>query len=137
MILPLIYIAAPFRGPTPWHVRKNVEHARDLGLAVAQAGAYPVIPHTMTADFDKQLTDEFWLDGTMELLRRCDAIFLSSRWKLSRGAIAERAEAIDRDLPVFEEILPWTLLTAWVVAWVANRERAAQGLAKVREEAPL
>lgn len=99
MSLPLIYIAGPFRGPTPLAVRRNVEAARDLGLRVAEAGGYPVIPHTMTSEFDKLITDEFWLQGTMELLRRCDGIVLHPNWVVSRGAKAEYDWAQEHHMP--------------------------------------
>lgn len=124
--LPLIYIAGPFRGATPYEVRKNVEAARDIGLTVARLGGYPVIPHTMTADFDKQLTDQFWLDGTMEMLRRCDAILLGHRWSSSSGARAEREEAELRGIPVFySNNLEWERqLGDWVLAWQANPHRS-------------
>lgn len=115
---PLVYIAGPFRGPTPLDVRRNVERARDVGMIVAAHGAYPVIPHTMTADFDKQLTDEFWLAGTLELMRRCDAVFLMATWTLSRGATAERAEALARDMPVFDTLAPFA---QWVKHWQGYR----------------
>lgn len=100
--IPLIYIAGPFRGPTPLAVRRNVEAARDAGLLVAEeTGAYPVIPHTMTSEFDKQLTDQFWLDGTLALLVRCDGIFLLDNWAQSKGATIERQWAIDHNMPIF------------------------------------
>lgn len=126
--LPLVYIAGPFRGPTPYAVRKNVEAARDLGLRVAQLGGYPIIPHTMTCDFDKQLTDEFWLDGTMEMLRRCDAIMLGERWMHSTGARAERDEAFARQLPVFYQADDnwWDPFARWVTAWQDNADLRAR-----------
>lgn len=102
--LPLIYIAGKFRGPTPYAVRLNVERARDVGLKVAEAGGYPVIPHTMTCDFDKLLTDEFWRAGTLEMMRRCDAVFMLQDWPKSAGATAERAEALDRGIEVLHGI---------------------------------
>lgn len=121
MKLPLIYIAGPFRGPTPYDVRRNVERARDAGWHVASlCGGYPVIPHTMTCDFDKLLTDEFWLAGTMEMLRRCDAVFMVTGWPGSRGATAERAEAQRLSLPVFD-VGDYELCARWVEAWKANR----------------
>jgi hypothetical protein len=89
----LLYIAGPFRGPTPLDVRRNVERARDLGLEVAKCGAYPVIPHTMTSEFDKQLTDEFWLEGTLRLMLRCHGIILTPDWEHSTGAREERRVA--------------------------------------------
>lgn len=117
-LIPLIYIAAPFRGPTPLDVRRNVEAARDLGMRVAQAGGYPVIPHTMTADFDKQLTDEFWLAGTLEMLKRCDGIVLSPDWERSSGARAE-ADWARGILPIFNAHFDgwYEVLQRWVAAW--------------------
>jgi hypothetical protein len=100
--LALVYIAGPFRAETPYGVRRNVERARDLGFHVAVLGGYPIIPHTMTCDFDKCLTDQFWLDGTMALLRVCHAVVLESRWAASRGARAEKLEAERLGLAVFD-----------------------------------
>lgn len=102
---PLIYIAGPFRGPTPLDVRRNVEAARDLGFEVAGLGGFPVIPHTMTADFDKQLTDEFWLRGTLDLLKVCEAIVLAPTWRTSRGATEEYRLALELQLPIFDTSL--------------------------------
>lgn len=136
MTLPLIYIAGPFRGPTPLEVRRNVEAARDLGLRVAEAGGYPIIPHTMTSEFDKLLTDDFWLRGTMEMLRRCDAAMFSSRWEQSSGARAEHTEALRLGLPIFMEHIGdlggIAHLRTWVVEWIVNRARRAQdGIVRV------
>lgn len=104
--VPLIYIAGPLRSDTPISVRRNVEAARDLGLRVAEAGAYPVIPHTMTADFDKLLTYQFWLDGTLQLLARCDAIILTHTWEKSTGARAEHDWAQQHSMPSYVDVDP-------------------------------
>lgn len=104
--LPLIYVAGPFRGPTPIAVRRNIEAARDLGLRVAECGAYPMIPHTMTADFDKLLTDQFWLDGTLEMLKRCDAIILTHTWEKSSGARTEYDWARQHGMPSYVDVDP-------------------------------
>jgi hypothetical protein len=52
--------------------------------------------------WDGTQTDQFWLDATMELLRRCDAIALHKRWRKSSGSKAEKAEAERMNLPVFD-----------------------------------
>lgn len=123
--MPLIYIAGPFRGRTPLDVRRNVERMRDVGLIVAAyTGGYPVIPHTMTCDFDKQLTDDFWLDGTMAMLRRCDAILLTSYWARSQGAIAENKVAEQIGLPRFFEVDGYDKLREWVGQWVHKQQVA-------------
>lgn len=106
MKLPLIYIAGPFRGLTPLDVRRNVEAARDLGLRVAEAGAFPVIPHTMTADFDQLLTDQFWLDGTLALLARCAGIVLTHTWERSTGARTEHDWAQRHNMPIYIDVDP-------------------------------
>lgn len=100
----VVFIAGPFRGETAWEVERNIRRAEDLAFEVAVAGAMPLCPHTNTRFFDGTLTDEFWLDGTMELLRRCDAVIMTDDWKRSSGARAEKAEAARIGIPVFENL---------------------------------
>ena len=73
-----------------------------MALQVAELGASPMCPHTNTRFFDGTMSHEFWLDATMELMRRCDAVFMLSTWKSSIGAQAEFLEAQRLGMPVFE-----------------------------------
>lgn len=98
----IFYIAGPFRGKDAWAVEGNIRVAETLGMIVASEGGVPLIPHSMYRFFDKSLPDQFFLDGTMRLLERCDAIVLTSNWAQSSGARAERARAIEFGLPVFD-----------------------------------
>lgn len=52
--------------------------------------------------FDKSLDDTFWLNGTAELLRKCDAIVLIPGWRESKGSMAEHVIAKTRDIPIFD-----------------------------------
>jgi hypothetical protein len=115
---PLIYIAGPYRAPTTWEIDRNIVAARELGAHVARMGAYPVIPHSNTAHFDGLAPDELWLDGTLELLRRCDAVALVEGWGRSSGARGEVREADRRGIPIFREHERETLLRAWIEGWV-------------------
>ena len=101
--IPIVYVAGPFRGATTWDVETNVRRAETLALVVARAGAMPLCPHMNTRFFDGQLDDTFWLEGTLELLRRCDAIVLTANWRTSAGARGEKAVAEALKLPVFYE----------------------------------
>lgn len=108
---PVIYIAGPFRGANAWEVEQNIRRAEAVAFQVAQAGAMPLCPHTNTRFFDGTLTAEFWLEGTMELLRRCDAAIFTPLWMKSSGARAEHDEAGRLGLPRFYSV---TELVEWL-----------------------
>jgi hypothetical protein len=83
----VVYIAGPFRGPNAWEVEKNIRRAEELAFEVnSLGGCIALCPHTNTRFFSGTLTDEFWLEGTKELLRRCDAVAFTADWKRSVGA---------------------------------------------------
>lgn len=118
---PIIYVAGPYRAATAWGVEQNVRRAEEWALRVAFAGAMPLCPHTNTRFFHGVGPDEFWLAGTMELLRRSDAILLIPEWSRSSGACAERAEAERRGIPIFEAVASegapyasWADLPGWI-----------------------
>lgn len=100
----LVYVAGRYRAPTTWERERNIQQARLVGAEVAKLGAYPVIPHSNTSHFDGLADDQFWLDGTMEMLRRCDAVVLVVGWEQSSGTRAEKAEAERLGLPVFSTL---------------------------------
>ncbi|WP_373047208.1 DUF4406 domain-containing protein [Vulgatibacter sp.] len=106
----LVYVAGPYRAPTRWDVERNIRTAEERGLELARHGAgriVPVIPHTMYRHFDGCLDDAFFLEGTKELLRRCDALALLPGWELSTGTRGELEEAEQLRLPIF-----WPTATA-------------------------
>lgn len=97
-----VYVAGPFRPSPIASVLENIRAAERVGEALARAGAMPLIPHANTGAFDglTGIPDQFWLDGTMELMRRCDAVVLTPDWQRSSGARAEVAEAQKLLLPI-------------------------------------
>lgn len=109
----VIYIAGPFRAPTAWGIAENVRRAERAALEVAKLGAMPLCPHANTAHFQGECTDQFWLDGTMELLRRCDAVLTVEGWLASSWARAEVEEALRLGKPVFTETEP-DQLADWI-----------------------
>jgi hypothetical protein len=99
----LIYVAGKFTAPTREGVQQNIRHAETVGLEVCKLGLFPVVPHCNTshANYESLQPYTFWIEGTLELLRRCDAIVMVPGWEESRGAKGELLEAQRIGLPVF------------------------------------
>jgi len=118
VILPVIYIAGPYRAPTPWQVLANVRAAQEVALAVWKMGAVALCPHSNTGLFDGECPDEVWLQGDLELLRRSDAILMMGKWQYSQGASAEYRAAQQLGLPIFNEpAVTDSELHDWIVEW--------------------
>jgi nucleoside 2-deoxyribosyltransferase len=107
----LVYIAGPYRGSSFLKQEQNIAAARAFGAQVPALGAMPVIPHTNTAHFDELAPAQFWLDGTLEMMRRCDAVLAMPNWRQSEGARGEIAEAERIGIPVFFDL---EVLGVWV-----------------------
>lgn len=96
----LVYIAGPYRAKTPFAVEGNIRAARELGAVVVACGHYPVIPHSNTSHFDGLGPDELFLEGTMLLMERCDAVLFAPTWQSSDGAVEEHARAQQLRIPI-------------------------------------
>ena len=95
-----VYIAGPFRGPTPWVVEENIRRAERLALAVAVEGDCPVCPHTMWRYFDKALPDEFWLEAALLMMGDCEEVRVVDGWEKSQGTTRELELARAAGIPV-------------------------------------
>lgn len=111
----LIYLAGPYRPYTDifggYHtIAQNVRSAATYGIELWRRGFVAVIPHTMTYFPRHQQQDggikgvapEVFLQGELELLRRCDALVLMPNWRISKGATAEKLYAEEHGIPTYE-----------------------------------
>lgn len=89
----VVYVAGPYRAATPFQIQKNIREAAEIALKYWKLGFAVICPHTNTALFDGEAPDEVWLTGDLELIRRCDVVVMTPRWKASVGAIAEHSLA--------------------------------------------
>jgi hypothetical protein len=127
---PVAYIAGPFRGPTAWDIETNCRRVEGVALEVSRLGAMPLPPHLLSRFFHGQGPDAFWLEGTMEILRRSDALVLVEGWERSEGAKAEAEEAARRMIPVFE----WASegdrseFATWARTWAPPAPRVGSGV---------
>lgn len=110
-LIPVIYVAGPYRASTRDGIDLHIQSARNVAIKAAQKGWAVICPHTNTAHMEHyapELGDQFWLDATLEMMRRCDAVVLAPGWANSQGALAEIEEAERIGMPVFEalDVLP-------------------------------
>lgn len=97
----IVYVAGPYTANNAWAIEQNVRNAELAGLYVVECDAMPIIPHANTRFFHGLKTPDFWYEGTLELLRRSDAILLFTGYEKSRGAMEEHREAVDLGLQIF------------------------------------
>jgi len=106
-----VYIAGKFRAANAWLIEKNVRRSEEVSLEFCQQGVQAECPHTTYRNFSGAASDNIWLALTMEMLRRCDAIYLLKGWQESSGSRGEHKEAQRLGIPVFyEDDVPPTVL---------------------------
>ena len=100
----IIYIAGKYRAKHPYLVQENIDKAKELAKQVWAAGHAAICPHLNSINFEGLNTEQHFIDGTLELMRRCDAVLLVPGWKLSEGTLGEIKEAKRLEIPVFKEL---------------------------------
>lgn len=114
----IVYVAGPYMGATHdgksyYQISKNILEAREWAKKIIEAGAFPFTPHLnsyhMECDVDKPA--DWWREADLEMLRRCDAIFLIPGWQESKGARMEKEFALRSSIPVFYDL---EILCAWI-----------------------
>ena len=100
--LKVVYIAGPYRADTQWGMHTNIKRAERTALDVWFLGGVALCPHKNTAYFEGAwgIESQVWLDGDLELLSRCDAVYLAPDWEKSEGARAEIKFAKENNIPI-------------------------------------
>lgn len=104
----VIYIAGKYRSDRgEFYVRCNIREAERAALFVWLHGGVALCPHKNTAGLGGAhgMTVEVWLDGDLELIERCDALWAIPGWDDSYGAKAEVDFAKKCNIPVlFDQV---------------------------------
>ena len=91
----LIFISGPFRGDHAWAVELNVRRAEHAMIDILRLGAeldvslMPVCVHTMFRHFHGAIPLAPILAGDIELMTRCEVVFMLDQWANSLGASDE------------------------------------------------
>jgi hypothetical protein len=85
----IIYVAGPYRADTIRGMVENIRRAEVAALHLWKSGWAVICPHKNTELFDGHCADDVWLRGDLEILARCDAVYMVKGWENSEGAKAE------------------------------------------------
>ncbi len=104
----IIYVAGPYKGYNHHDILQNILNASRLSIECWKKGWAVICPHKNTAGFDAcqtiDITDDTWIQGDIEILKRCDAIIMTHDWKDSIGATKEHNIAKERNMEVYYHI---------------------------------
>lgn len=93
---PVAYVAGPYRNST-----EGKERAKRLAKVLWRQGYAVICPHTNSLDFEIDIpNDKLFLDGYLELLTRCDVMYVIEGWRDSEGTLAEIELAEKLGIPV-------------------------------------
>jgi len=105
----VIYVAGKYSAISEWDLEENIHHAATIARRLWLQGWATICPHMNTAHFGgyrQNGSDAFknmWREGDLELVRRCDAIYMLEGWEQSEGAKQELELAKELNLDVFYE----------------------------------
>ena len=97
------YIAGAFRGKNAWEIHQNVLDAEQKALELIGQGYAIICPHKMTENMQGYYQDQHYLDMCLELVKRCDCIYMMNGWQNSEGSCEELTCAKEHNLEVIYE----------------------------------
>lgn len=102
----VVYVAGPYAGRTVNDIFENIMEARRAAYRLWNQGYAVICPHLNSMFMDGEsieATRDMFVRGDLEILSRCDAIYMLQNWRLSKGAVMEHAEAKRLGLEVMYE----------------------------------
>lgn len=104
---PLLYVAGAYCGD----VSANISKAEEVSIALIRNGWHVFTPHKNTAGYeqyeDGTLSKTTWIEMDLNILSRCNVLFVMNNWKSSIGTQKEIHFASVHDIQtVFEDECP-------------------------------
>lgn len=101
----VIYVAGAYRGGSMNKTFQNIMKARDVAQRLWYQGWAVICPHTNSFFMDEsnEGSPEIFLPGDLEILSRCDAIYMLKGWRDSEGATGELDLAQKLGLDIYYE----------------------------------
>jgi hypothetical protein len=87
-----VYTAGKYTGTTEEETKQNIKLAKEYAVKLWDLGYNVICPQANTALFEKHMKNATYdtiLDGCIDTMMRCDAVFFLPNWKESKGALKE------------------------------------------------
>jgi hypothetical protein len=97
----LVYVAGKYSDKTLHDTFDNVRTAEKVARDLWKEKIPCICPHKNAEMFDDIASWKTFMDGSIEILKRCDALLAVSNWKNSKGAKLEIKYAQKNNIPVF------------------------------------
>ena len=98
----ILYVAGKYRSKEGTRgVWENIERAGDVAVQLWRMGFAVICPHKNTAFFDGPDDAEMFINGDLEMIKRCDGVVALPGWKESVGARQEIGYSKERWIPVY------------------------------------
>jgi hypothetical protein len=97
------YVGGKYRAKTEWEIIENIRIAEDIAAQLWDIGFAVICPHKNTAHLGGiyGLEDQTWIDGYLEILKRCDVLVVAPNWRNSSGTNEEIRCAAEHSIPIF------------------------------------
>lgn len=91
---PVAYVSGPYRDKRgSWYVEQNIWKAEAVAAELWRMGYAVICPHTNTRHMDGLVDAETFIDGDIEIVKRCDVVVMLPDWHRSEGALLEKKAA--------------------------------------------
>jgi nucleoside 2-deoxyribosyltransferase len=96
---PLIYISGKYSDGI---IIKNIEKAEAAAVRLMRAGFDVICPHKNTSGYEKyeDIPYEQYIEMDLNILERCDGIYMLDNWRESKGAKTEFEYAAHHCIPI-------------------------------------
>lgn len=97
--IPVAFVCAPYRSDTDYGRMCNIERARQIAVKLWTLKYAVVCPHTNTAFFSGSVGERQFLDGYVEILKRCDLLVFDDSIDATSGMVGEIEAAVANEIP--------------------------------------
>ncbi len=105
MNIPLLYVAGPYSANGIYTEQDHIYQAEQVSIQLIKQGFHVITPHKNTDGYEKyeddNITFDTWIEMDLNILKRCDGIYLFGDYQNSKGAMIELNCALENNIPVF------------------------------------